>query len=52
MPTMASNASITVEVETRDELRGYKRGDVTTYDEIITAMLDEVDPEEVVKQYE
>ena len=45
---MASDATISVSTETRDELRGYKRGDTTTYDEILQAMLEKVDPEEVV----
>jgi len=45
---MTSDATISVSTETRDELRRYKQGGITTYDEILQAMLDEVDPEEVV----
>ena len=50
MATMPSNATISVSTETRDQLRAYKQGGITTYDEILQAMLDEVDPEEVAKQ--
>jgi len=46
--TMPSDATISVSTETRDELRAYKQGGITTYDEILQAMLDEVDPEEVI----
>ena len=45
---MPSDATISVSTEVRDELRSYKQGGITTYDEILRAMLDEVDPEELI----
>jgi len=45
---MEQRSSVAVEKETRDKLRAYKQGDITTYDEILQAMIDKVDPEELV----
>jgi len=46
---MEQRSSIAVEKETRDKLRAYKQGGITTYDEILQAMIDKVDPEEVAE---